>query len=50
MGCWSKISINDVFLSIEIDFISENSADPNGMLGLHCLPLYLFVGIQNEKG
>ena len=36
--------------------IIENSADPDEMqpyaafhLGLHCLPMYLFRGIQNEQ-
>ena len=40
-------------------FLSFQTADPEGMLhylyvafhlGLHCLPKYLFAGIQNEKG
>ena len=38
-------------------FIFASSADPDEMphyaafhLGLHCLPKYLFAGIQNEKG
>ena len=38
---------------LKIVFILENNADPDGMpyyLGLHCLPKYLFEGIQNEKG
>ena len=37
--------------------IFANSADPDEMqhfaafhLGLHCLPKYLFTGMQNEKG
>ena len=37
-------------------FILANSADPDEMphhaafhLGLHCLPMHLFAGIQNEK-
>ena len=48
---------NDVFLSLKIIFILANSKDPDEMqlhaafhLGLHCLPKYLFTGIQDEKG
>ena len=48
---------NDVFLSLKIIFILANSKDPDKMqlhaafhLGLHCLPKYLFTGIQDEKG
>ena len=44
-------------LSLKIVFILANSADPDEMLhyvashlGLHGLPKYLFIGIQNEKG
>ena len=40
-----------------MDFILANSVDPDEMLhkvafhlGLHCLPKYLFSGIQIEKG
>ena len=47
----------DVFQSLKIVFIQANSADPDEMppyaafhLGLHCLPKYLFTGMQNEKG
>ena len=43
----SKFLKNNIFLSLKIDFISGNNADPNEMphyhLGLHCLP-------NNEKG
>ena len=47
-------SQNDVFLSLK-SFVIANSADPDDSnvafhLGLHCLPKYLFTGIQNEKG
>ena len=52
-GLLLKISINDVFLSP----ILTNSANTDEMppyvafhLWLHCLPNYLFTGIQNEKG
>ena len=31
-------------------FIFANNADPGEHLGHHCLPEYLFTGIQNEKG
>ena len=44
------------FLSLKIVFIFANSADPDEMphyaafhLGLHCLPINLFIDIQNEK-
>ena len=44
-------------MSLKIGFILANSAAPDEMLpyaafhlGLHCLPMYLFTGIQNEKG
>ena len=46
----------DAFMSQRIVFILANSADPDEMphnaafhQGLHCLPKYLFTGIQNEK-
>ena len=48
-----------VFLEFLNYGIFSSSADPNGMLqylyvafhlGIHCLPKYLFAGIQNEKG
>ena len=52
-----KLFLNDVFLFPKIVFNFANSADPDEMptyaayhLGLHCLPKYLFTGIQNEKG
>ena len=42
---------------LKIVFILENSADlyempPYGAfhLDLHCMPKYMFTGIQNEKG
>ena len=45
----------DVLLPLKIDIILVNSADPGEMpnyvaflLGLHCLPKYLFADIQNE--
>ena len=41
----------------KIVFMLVNSADPDEMqlyatfhLSLHCLPKYLFMGIQNEMG
>ena len=44
----------NIFLPLMIVFILSNSADPGEMLpyaafhmGLHCLPKYLFNGIQN---
>ena len=50
------ILCNDVFLPLKINFIIANSAETDEMphyvafhLGLHCLPKYLFTGIQNEK-
>ena len=53
---WDIINY-DALLSLNIVFIFANSADPDEMLhyaafhlGLHCLPKYLFTGIQNEKG
>ena len=56
-GCQRYFPWNDVFLSLKIVFILANSADPDEMphyaafhLGLHCLPKYLYTGIQNEKG
>ena len=46
----------DVFLSLKIVLILENSADPDEMqqyaafrLGLHCLPKYLLRGFQYTK-
>ena len=42
-------------MSLKIDFVLANSAAPDEMtpyasfhLGLHCLPKYLFAGMQNE--
>ena len=44
-------------LSIKIVVILVNSADSDKLppyaafhLGIHCLPKYLFTGIQNENG
>ena len=52
----SKFLYNGVFLSLKIVFILTNSTYPDEMspfatfhLGLHCLTMYLFTGIQNEK-
>ena len=47
-----------VFLSLNVIFIfANNSADPVEMppsatfhLGLHCLPKYLFMGVQSLMG
>ena len=46
-----------IFLSLKIDFVLANSADPDEMLiyetfhlGLHCLLKYLFRGFQYTKG
>ena len=45
-----------VFLSLKIDFVLANSADHDEMLhyvafhlGLHCLPKYLFRGLQSTR-
>ena len=45
-----------IYLLLKIAFILANSADPDEMLhiaavhlGLHCLPKYLFIIIQNVK-
>ena len=50
-----EISKFQKFLSLKIVLILANSEDPDEMphyvafhLGLHCLPKYLFTGIQNE--
>ena len=54
-GRRSKFLISDVCMSLKLVFILANSADPDEILhnatfhlGLHCLPKYLFTGIQNE--
>ena len=58
---WSIVyaegSKNIIFLSLKINFILANSADPDEMpnyaafhLGAHCLPKYPFRGFQNTKG
>ena len=46
-----------VFLSLKIDFVLTNSADPDEMghhstfhLGFHCLPKYPFRGFRFKKG
>ena len=51
------VSKNIVFLSLKIDFVLANSADPDEMLhyaafhlGLHCLPKYPFRGFWSSKG
>ena len=51
------ISKNIEFLSLKIDFVLANSADPDEMphyaafhLGLHCLPKYMFLGFLVHKG
>ena len=56
MLSYLKFNIH-IHLSLKIVFILANSADPDEMLpyaavhlGLHCLPKYLFLGIQNGKG
>ena len=44
--------IHNDTISMEL-FYLKNSADPDEMplhLDLHCLPKYLFTGIQNKKG
>ena len=55
-GNRSKFLNYHVFLSLKIVFILANSADPDEMLpymtfhlGLHFLPMHLFIGIQNER-
>ena len=52
---WSIVYFNGSL--VKMVFIWVNSADPDKMpsyvafhLGLHCLPKYLFTGIQNVKG
>ena len=43
-------------MTFYVFFFYVNNVDPDGMwpngfhLDLHCLPNYLFVGNQNEKG
>ena len=56
-GCLSNFLSNCVFLLLKIAFILSNSADHNKIphyaafhLGVHCVPKYIFTGIQNEKG
>ena len=43
-----------IFISLKIDFVLTNSADPDEMLhnaafhlGLHCLPKYPFKGLRS---
>ena len=57
MGHKSTFLNFNIFLFLKIVYILANSADPDEMphnaafhLGLHCLPKYLFICIQNEKG
>ena len=52
---FSKINIE--FLSLKVDFVLANSADPDEMLhyvafhlGLHCLPKYMFRSFRSTKG
>ena len=56
-GQSSKCLNFNIFLFLKIILILANSADPDEMppnaafhLGLQCLPKYLLIGIQNEKG
>ena len=59
MDCLIHIDIIGIDLSIlyfKGSQVLANSADPDKMLlivafhlGIHCLPKYLFVGIQNKK-
>ena len=56
-GLWSKFLNYDLFMSLKSFFILTNRANPDEMmhyaathLGLHCLPMNLLAGIQNEKG
>ena len=51
------ISKSIIFLSLKIDFVLANSADPGEMqhygafhLGLHCLPKYPIRGFWSTKG
>ena len=51
------ISKNIIFLSLMINFVLANSADPDEMphyvafyLDLHCLPKYPFWGFWSTKG
>ena len=46
-----------IFISLKIDCVLANSADPDEMLcyvafhlGFHCLPKYLFSGLQASLG
>ena len=50
-----QFSKNIVFLSLKVDFVLTNSADPDEMphyaafqLGLLCLPKYLFMGFWSS--
>ena len=59
---WSIVYIEGLqviinFLSLKINFVLANSADPDEIphyatfhFGLHCLPRYLFWGYQSTKG
>ena len=56
-GSHVTISIHNVFLSLQIDSVLTNSADPDEMppyaafhLGLPCFPKYQFRGFWSRKG
>ena len=56
-GLLVKISIRWCISFADIFFYHRNNADSDEMppnaafhLGLHCLPKYLFAGIQSKKG
>ena len=56
----SQVEVYEILMHFchgDIFFILANRAGPDEMphyvafhLGLHCLPKYLFIDIQNEKG
>ena len=52
-----KTALMKYCISLKIDFVVANSADPDEMshyaafhLGLHCLPKYLFRSFRSTKG
>ena len=51
MGYRLEFITSGVFMSLKIVFILANSADPYVAfhMDVHCLPMYPFTGIQNEK-
>ena len=56
-GSKAIISKKIIFLSVKINSVLTNSADPDEMqhcvafhLGLHCLPMYPFWGFPSPKG